>query len=470
MVRPSSSPFLSQHQLRDPDEATVGLLASYGRSEDLYPPSSPPTSFSSSSPFRPPKSARCCRPASFPFVALCLALFCLVFLVSSIRHDLASLSSYSDLYAVLRSQPLRNRLHAPPPRELARDGIRVDEATEGEYTVTAIVLHGLGQPNHEPPFVERLREDLPYETRLTRPRCAARRVSPSADIMDVTVRNNEPTSAWFDIDTFDDLYQGEDVEDFVHSQQQLNKLVNDERERMVRDGKEPRIALMGFSQGAVMTILAVLTASSADRYEAGIALSGYLPLVSQADTVASPAAKDIPLLWLHGRNDPYLTIAKAEDGVRQLRREPIGLRNLVFKSYDWLEHFWDEAELDDMARWFAKTVPRHRPRKPTFNPRPNVPTLPGSSSAAFSADTPTSGKEIVEVEALDSEMDGAEEEEEEAQDAKPHDSEDGEPESEVTAVEWVKVEQTGGELPAKRQRRPTVENRRRARRVAWPSS
>ncbi|GAA5909211.1 hypothetical protein JCM5296_000820 [Sporobolomyces johnsonii] len=460
MVRPSSSPFLSQHQLRDPDEATVGLLASFGRSDDLYPPSSPPTSFSSSSPFRPPKSARCCRPASFPFVALCLALFCLVFLVSSIRHDLASLSSYSDLYAVLRSQSLRDRLHAPPPRELARDGIRVDEATEAEYTVTAIVLHGLGQPNHEPPFVGRLREDLPYvRWRVPVPLWRLRDRRQGSLVLGALLAG-----------TFDDLYEGEDVEEFVHSQQQLNKLVDDERARMVREGKEPRIALMGFSQGAVMTILAVLTASSADRYEAGIALSGYLPLVSQVDAVASPAAKDIPLLWLHGRNDPYLTIAKAEDGVRQLRREPIGLRNLVFKSYDWLEHFWDESELDDMARWFAKTVPRDRPRKPTFNPRPNVHTLPDSSSASFSADTPTSGKEIVEVEDLDSEMDGAEEEEEEAQDAKPHDSEDGEPlQSEVTAVKWVKVERAGGELPAKRQRRTAGENRRRAR-VAWPSS
>ncbi|GAA5979413.1 hypothetical protein JCM21900_002510 [Sporobolomyces salmonicolor] len=298
MVGSSSSPSLSQQQWpRNPDEATVGLIASYGRSEDLYPPSSPPTPPSSVSPFRPPKGPRRWRPASLAFVALCLALFCLVFLVSSVRHDLASLSSYSDMYTVLRSQSLRHRLQAPPPRELAREGIRVDEATEGEYTVTAIVLHGLGQPNHEPPFVERLRNEVPY----------VRWVSPSADVMEVTVRNHEATSAWFDIDTFDDLYQGEDVEDFVHSQQQLNKLVDDERERMVREGKEPRIALMGFSQGAVMTILAVLTASSADRYEAGIALSGYLPLVSQADTMASPVAKDIPLLWLHGRNDPYLT-------------------------------------------------------------------------------------------------------------------------------------------------------------------
>ncbi|GAA5958343.1 hypothetical protein JCM21900_000881, partial [Sporobolomyces salmonicolor] len=67
-------------------------------------------------------------------------------------------------------------------------------------------------------------------------------------------------------------------------------------------------------------------------------------------------------------------------------------------SYDWLEHFWNDAELDDMARWFAKTVPRDRRRPPTYNPRPNsVPTWPGSSSSSASSSDPRpSGTPIVE--------------------------------------------------------------------------
>lgn len=45
------------------------------------------------------------------------------------------------------------------------------------------------------------------------------------------------------------MYYHEDVEGYVHSQQQLNLLIDEERARMVELGKEPRIVVMGFSQG-----------------------------------------------------------------------------------------------------------------------------------------------------------------------------------------------------------------------------
>jgi len=41
------------------------------------------------------------------------------------------------------------------------------------------------------------------------------------------------------------------LEEFVHSQRQINELVDQERAKMIEEGKEPRIALMGFSQGAL---------------------------------------------------------------------------------------------------------------------------------------------------------------------------------------------------------------------------
>jgi len=36
----------------------------------------------------------------------------------------------------------------------------------------------------------------------------------------------------------------------MHSQQQLNQLIDDERQKMLDAGKPPRIVLLGFSQGA----------------------------------------------------------------------------------------------------------------------------------------------------------------------------------------------------------------------------
>ena len=51
--------------------------------------------------------------------------------------------------------------------------------------------------------------------------------------------------------TFDDLSQGENLNEFVHSQRQINELVEQERAKMIDEGKEPRIALLGFSQGTL---------------------------------------------------------------------------------------------------------------------------------------------------------------------------------------------------------------------------
>lgn len=49
--------------------------------------------------------------------------------------------------------------------------------------------------------------------------------------------------------TFDDLSQGENLDEFVYSQRQINQLVDEERDAMIALGKEPRVAIMGFSQG-----------------------------------------------------------------------------------------------------------------------------------------------------------------------------------------------------------------------------
>lgn len=41
------------------------------------------------------------------------------------------------------------------------------------------------------------------------------------------------------------------MDEFVHSQRQINELVDQERAKMIDEGKEPRIALLGFSQGTL---------------------------------------------------------------------------------------------------------------------------------------------------------------------------------------------------------------------------
>ncbi|GAA5939284.1 alpha/beta hydrolase [Sporobolomyces koalae] len=338
------------------EEESAGLLSSFhkrsGSGEDYPPPPSPPTL---SLPFKNKTASR----SSFTgrsFLALCACVFLVVLSVASYHQT--KLRSQASL---LDGERIRHSMHDEPVSRLNRTRFLFTDAIMGEnYTVTAIVLHGLGQPSDEPPFVRKL----------------ANRVTPTADELNVTVRDNEPTSAWFNIETFDDLSQGENLDEFVYSQRQINQLVDEERDAMIALGKEPRVAIMGFSQGAVMTLLAVLTANETSRFEGGIALSGYVPLLDHIKSMASPASREIPLFWGHGQDDPYLTIEQAEFGSKLLRSDPVGLRKFEFKRYPRLHHFWNEDELDDVVTWFERTIPQHESLRSTLRTSTTSPVSP----------------------------------------------------------------------------------------------
>ncbi|GAA5855126.1 hypothetical protein JCM3766R1_003195, partial [Sporobolomyces carnicolor] len=324
-------PFVDSPRISVDDEENAGLLTSYHsqHGEDYPPPSAP------SSPTLPFSKARRVGTARRQFIALATFIFLACFLVASTVNYYYTTTPRSN-----KGRGIRQAMHERPLVELdeAKTSTQTPNLRQG-HSVTAIVLHGLGQPNHEPPFVRKLARQFPY----------VKWVSPTADQLNVTVRGYEPTSAWFNIETFDDLSVGENVDEFVHSQQQLNRLVDREREAMVERGTEPRIVLAGFSQGAVMTILGLLTADKPDRFEGGIALSGYVPLLNHIDDLVSPASRDIPLFWGHGKQDPYLTIEQARSGSKLLRSARVGLRNLIFKEYEGLDHIWNEEELDDVV-------------------------------------------------------------------------------------------------------------------------
>jgi hypothetical protein len=141
------------------EEENAGLLKSYHSSqgEDYPPPASPDTP---GVPFNKPSTIGF-RFFNFqrPFLALSICLFFGVFLAAS------TFNHYSPIYDSLSTQGneglIRQKMHELPRAELDETKIRIQEATS-DYTVTAVVLHGLGQPNHEPPFVRKLAEHFPY--------------------------------------------------------------------------------------------------------------------------------------------------------------------------------------------------------------------------------------------------------------------------------------------------------------------
>ncbi|GAA5983655.1 hypothetical protein JCM11641_000923 [Rhodosporidiobolus odoratus] len=317
----ANSPYLPQH-------STIPLLRDFERPKEGFDsPSLPSLPADEKIRIRSRPSTR----AILPGVAIVLAVTSLFFLANSFTSLTTARDAYLDtLHSAVYSPPTAERInqwfHEQPSRPLRQEDTVVVEGKE-DHTVTAIVLHGLGGGAHDYPFVQHLADRYPYV------RC-----------------------------TFDDLHKNEDVAGYAHSQQQLNRLADEERQRMVSMGKEPRIVQMGFSQGGVMTLLSLLTAQSASRYEAGVVFSAYLPLPTRIQKLISPAAITTPIFWGHGRADPYLTYLNAQKGIRLLRSltRVKQLRHLTFRGYDGVQHGWADQELDDMAAWFGQHVPRTR--------------------------------------------------------------------------------------------------------------
>lgn len=83
------------------------------------------------------------------------------------------------------------RFFEPPSHPLDPEKIWRQEAVDGEnYTVTAIVIHGLGDFGNGAPFVWEMPIHFPY----------VRWVAPTADQLNVTVRKYKTDNAWFDME------------------------------------------------------------------------------------------------------------------------------------------------------------------------------------------------------------------------------------------------------------------------------
>ncbi|GAA5908641.1 hypothetical protein JCM8208_002171 [Rhodotorula glutinis] len=338
------SPFLAE------DEIALLPSPNLGSAEHRGSDASYQGTYATARKLAPRPRARAC--AFLPPPRLLLPLLVAAALVASFllltESTRAKLSQYL-AFTPEQSHRIRDALFDDPSWPLAPSGFGILDA-DGEHTVTAIVVHGLGDKGDGKPWTDVLADEFPF----------VRWVAPTADYLNITVREGATTRAWFDIVDFDDIWGDEDVVGYMHSQQQLNQLIDDERQKMLDAGKPPRIVLLGFSQGGVMTLLATLTAPTRDRIEAAAVMSTYLPMLDSFDEIFNPAARDTPLLWVHGRADPYLTYANAELSLARLTTDPISLSNVVFSGYDGVQHSWNGDMLDDVVDWFEAHVPRHR--------------------------------------------------------------------------------------------------------------
>jgi phospholipase/carboxylesterase len=168
----------------------------------------------------------------------------------------------------------------------------VEVETGRNPTASIIWMHGLGADGHDfEPAVPHLADQIGQSVRF---------LFPHAPVRPVTINAGMRMRAWYDILGFD-RHTGQDESGIRDSAAAIGALIQRENERGI---PAARTVLAGFSQGGAMSLYV------GPRYPqkiAGIvALSCYLPLVTQFSAERLAINQSTPILMAHGSFDPVI--------------------------------------------------------------------------------------------------------------------------------------------------------------------
>ena len=207
-------------------------------------------------------------------------------------------------------------------------------------TAAVIWLHGLGADGND--FVPIVRElDLSGSQPI-------RFIFPTAPTMPVTINGGYVMRAWYDIFA-PDLVRREDEPGLRASQALVEALIAKEKARGI---PAERIVLAGFSQGCAMTLQTGLR--HPEKLAGLMCLSGYLPLAATIAAERHAANHATPIFMAHGRQDPVVVIARAEQSRDALKA--LG-HDIEWHEYQ-MQHSVCQEEVDDIGQWLARVLPK----------------------------------------------------------------------------------------------------------------
>ena len=114
---------------------------------------------------------------------------------------------------------------------------------------------------------------------------------------------------------------------------------------------DPRkLVALGFSQGGVMALDAVLGAPP--RFAGLVALSSWLPAAVASAHPPQDAHQNFPALVLHGEKDPLVPLARAQE-----MRDALAARglDLSYREYP-MQHEINQDALAQVARWLEEKI------------------------------------------------------------------------------------------------------------------
>ena len=214
------------------------------------------------------------------------------------------------------------------------DAIEI-ESGRGAPDAAVVWLHGLGADGHDfEPIVPEL--GLPATLRV-------RFVFPHAPMQAVTINGGIVMRAWYDI--YNDRRQ--DDAGIRASQARVEALLARERTRGIA---ARRLVLAGFSQGGAIALQTGLR--HAERLAGILGLSTYLPLADAVDFEASPANRDVPIMLMHGTQDPLILLERASFSRRTL--EELGYP-VEWRQYP-MQHAVCAEEIADIGAWLTRVL------------------------------------------------------------------------------------------------------------------
>jgi phospholipase/carboxylesterase len=177
----------------------------------------------------------------------------------------------------------------------------------------------------------------------------ARRLDPRLTVVSLCAPHDYVTGhAWFHIDF---LPGGKVVPDVEQARASLAELVAWVEAAPARLGTDPgRTALLGFSQGAMMSLGVLRTIP--DRLAGVVALSGRVAGDLFEATAPRDAIARVPLLVAHGTLDDLLPVAngrQTRDAFQDLSRD------FTYREFP-IGHGISEEEIDLVARWLAERL------------------------------------------------------------------------------------------------------------------
>lgn len=214
--------------------------------------------------------------------------------------------------------------------------IEIESAANPQAAI--IWMHGLGADAND--FVPMVKElDL-------RGLPAIRFVFPNAEPMPVTINGGYVMRAWYDI-VATDLGRQEDEAGLRASQAKVAALIARE---VARGIPAERIILAGFSQGCAMTLQTGLRHPQA---LAGLmCLSGYVPIADHAIREHTAASLATPIFMVHGRMDPVIPVARAEQS-RDLLKQ-LGYQ-VEWHEYA-MQHSLCQDEVVHISAWLKRVL------------------------------------------------------------------------------------------------------------------